>query len=72
MPFHRTVVLVLASPVEALACSPCRTMVFAAVLDSNFVPTLMMLLLPVAVLVSLAIWLFGTTEPTSADRAQQP
>ncbi|TWO68711.1 hypothetical protein FN976_22215 [Caenimonas sedimenti] len=69
MPSQRIVLLLLllASPWPALACSPCRTMVFASVFDSHFTLRLMLVVLPVALLVLLATWLYRTTESRHDD-----
>jgi hypothetical protein len=48
----------LALPLPALACSPCRSLVFASFLDANFAARLLVVLLPVLLLVCAGIWLY--------------
>jgi hypothetical protein len=67
MGIRHALVLVLLAPLQALACSPCRTMVFAAVFDSHFALRLTMTIFPVALLVGLAVWLYRSTEARSTN-----
>lgn len=52
----------LLAPLQAHACSPCRTMVLAAVFDAHFGLRLLMLMAPVLLLVAFAVWLYRTQE----------
>jgi hypothetical protein len=60
---HRCLLaFIMLAPLEALACSPCRTMVFAAVFDSHFALRLLMTVFPVILLIGFASWLYRTPE----------
>lgn len=52
----------LLAPLQAHACSPCRTMVLAGVFDAHFGLRLLMLTVPVLLLVAFALWLYRTQE----------
>ena len=55
-------VFAVSSPLPALACSACRSAVFAAVFSPGFAVRLLVLLSPIALLTGLAIWLHASRD----------
>ncbi|MCD2514468.1 hypothetical protein [Comamonas endophytica] len=62
MKFPLLLACLLLAPLQALACSPCRTMVVAGVLDAHFALRLLLLTVPVLLLVAFAVWMYRTQE----------
>lgn len=67
MPWRYFPLAALLLPLEALACSPCRTYVLAAVFDHHFGARMLMLTLPVLLLVALAFWIHGKPPREQPD-----
>ena len=62
MELRHILAFIMLAPMEALACSPCRTMVFASVFDAHFTLRLLLIIFPVLLLVGFAAWLYRTHE----------
>lgn len=62
MPLRFLSACLLLAPLQAHACSPCRTMVLAGVLDAHFGVRLLMFTAPVLLLVAFALWLYRSKE----------
>lgn len=62
MPLRLLLACLLPAPLQAHACSPCRTMVLAGVFDAHFALRLLMLAAPVLLLVALALWLYRSQD----------
>lgn len=62
MPVRLLLASLLLAPLQAHACSPCRTMVLAGVFDTHFGLRLAMLTVPVLLLIAFAFWLYRSRE----------